>query len=137
MNQTQVDETYQNGSYIESNMIDDYEEDKYDDFYLYQPIADKKDKQFKLLLKFSIVNLITFLFPLILIIVIRIKLVSFKFLYQNMNHILNPFVIIVTILFFIFTISGVVVGKFFKLNSWLLFIPFVVFFFLTATFYLG
>jgi hypothetical protein len=56
-------------------------------------------------------------------------------IFRNMNHIQHPFVITVTVLFFIFTLTGIIVGKFFRINSWILFIPYLIVFILTFSYY--
>lgn len=52
---------------MESQLAEEYEEDRFENAYIYEPIGSDKDRQFSLLLKFSIINLVLVILPLILL----------------------------------------------------------------------
>lgn len=56
-------------------------------------------------------------------------------IFRNFNHITHPIIITVTVLFFVFLLTGIIIGKFFRINSWLIFLPYFIFYILAIQYY--
>ncbi len=111
-------------------MMDEDETPEIGEYYGFEAIGNNKSKQFILLLKVAISNWILLALCVTTIYLANSRVTLFFNFFQNMNHILHPVVITVTVLFFVFTITGIVLGKFFRINSWILYIPYKIVFLL-------